>query len=341
MRKYLPFLAALAAVVVTAGTSLAQDPTPTPQAEVAQQPAPAHITIDLAAGFPLDPFFVSVNGGGSVPASTLSPECTGYVQHDPTVTVHWAGSAPFVNGFVFSDHDPVLVIRQPDGSYLCNDDANPLLLDPVIKITDPISGTYDVWVGSYSAQQLIPGVFVITGRPDVNLGTFALADLVRRAPIPEQAQEPVHQQDIAILLNTLNAAAAAKVAEGVSAAPIEVTGGGDVPAFDLPLTDLICNGFINREPSYLFDWAGEADNLRVQFEGAQDTTLVVLTPSGAVLCADDAEAGANLNPVLDITDPDPGNYAVFVGTLVPNNQVTGTLTITDAAAVPAILTPPQ
>lgn len=341
MRKYVPFLTALAAFVMTAGTSLAQDATPTPLA-AATPPSPrAYIMLDLAAGFPLDPFFVSVNGGGDVDASTLDASCSGYINEDPTVSVNWTGSVPFIKSFVYSDHDPVLVVEQPDGTFLCNDDANSLLLDPVIQLTEPITGVYNIWVGSYSPRQLLPGVLVITARENVNLGTFGLGDLVQRDPIPETLHRPIHEQDMTVLLDSLNAAAATRLPAGLPAAPVEVTGGGDVPAFDLPLTDRICNGFIGREPSYMFDWAGEAENLRVLFEGAQDTTLVILTPNGAVLCADDAEAGANLNPVVDIPTPAPGNYAVFVGAFIPNAPVTGALTITDSAEAPDILAPAQ
>lgn len=343
MRKYVPFLTALAAFVVTAGISLAQDATPTPEAATTPPPPPppAYITLDLAAGFPLDPFFVSVNGGGDVDASTFDASCTGYINEDPTMTVNWTGSVPFLKSFVYSDHDPVLVIEQPDGTFLCNDDANALLLDPVLQLTEPITGVYNIWVGSYSPRQLLPGVLVITARDDVNLGTFGLGDLVQREPIPETLHQPIHGQDMAVLLDSLNAASAARIPAGLPEGPVEVTGGGDVPAFDLPLADRICNGFINREPSYIFDWAGETESLRVLFEGAQDTTLFILTPDGAVLCADDAEAGANLNPIIDIPTPAPGNYAVFVGTLVPNAPVTGTLTITDSDVAPDVLAPAQ
>ena len=46
-------------------------------ADVARKVGPALVTIDLAAGFPLDPTFVSVNGGGEVDASLLGRTATG------------------------------------------------------------------------------------------------------------------------------------------------------------------------------------------------------------------------------------------------------------------------
>ena len=73
------------------------------------------ISIDLQAGFPLDPTFVSVNAGGQVDASLLSSECSGFVNTQPVVTVHWAGKAPFVKAFFVSDDDPTMIVGTPDG----------------------------------------------------------------------------------------------------------------------------------------------------------------------------------------------------------------------------------
>ena len=44
-------------------------------------------TLDLSAGTPLDPTFMTVNAGGAVPANLLGPECSGFVNAAPVVTV--------------------------------------------------------------------------------------------------------------------------------------------------------------------------------------------------------------------------------------------------------------
>ena len=67
-------------------------------------------TLDLAAGFPLDPTFMSVNAGGAVPASLLGAECSGFVNEVPVVTVNWSGQADFVEVFFVSNDDPTLVV---------------------------------------------------------------------------------------------------------------------------------------------------------------------------------------------------------------------------------------
>ncbi|MEI2693422.1 MAG: copper resistance protein NlpE N-terminal domain-containing protein [Anaerolineae bacterium] len=149
-------------------------------AGVVSQVGPSLVSIDLEAGFPLDPTFVSVQGGGEIDISLLSSECVGFVNRQPVVTVNWSGDAPFVEAFFVSDSDPTLAILTPDGQLLCNDDANEDLLDPVIEISEPVTGTYQIWVGSYAKGQLIPGVLVLTTDPDVNIGTFNLGALIRR-----------------------------------------------------------------------------------------------------------------------------------------------------------------
>lgn len=315
---------------------------PETEADAAEAvPAPlAYLTLDLEAGFPLDPFVVSVNGGGPVEASTLAEGCAGYLPTDPTLTVNWSGGADFVEAFYYSDHDPVLVVQTPDGQYLCNDDANVLLLDPVVEIPNPEPGRYNIWVGSADAEQLIPGFLVITTQPEVNVGSFSLAGFVKRAAIPEnllevaevrKTQNPAEQLARANLKITSLTAGGDAVTQNVEAA-------GDIAVFDIPNVSLQCNGYVSVLPNFAFDWTGDAENLRVFFESEQDATLFVVLPDREVLCNDDAEAQANLNPRVDIPNPAEGRYYVYVGRLDQEEPVEGVLTITESAeAMPAVL----
>jgi serine protease Do len=326
-------------VLALTSTTLAQGET----AADSQAPA-AYVTINLAAGFPLDPFFVSVNGGGEVDASTLAADCVGYINTAPTVTVNWTGEADFLRAFFASVHDPVLVVETPRGDYLCNDDANALLLDPVVRIDQPAAGRYNVWVGSYAADQLLPGVLVLTARPQVNLGTFALGNFIRRAAIPEELPklEGLQRGAPALLkaLENLEQAGVtiAELKAGFETLVQQVTNEGTVPAFEIPGREELCNGLVTISPDYVFDWSGEADQLRIFFEGDGDATLLVHTPDGLFLCNDDARGLATLNPLVDIPDPAAGRYSVFVGRVNPAEPVTGDLTVTESSELtPAVL----
>lgn len=315
------------------------------QAEaVARDAGAALFTIDLAAGFPLDPTFLSVNAGGEIDVSGLGGKCTGWISRQPVVTVYWTGQADAVKAFYVSDSDPTLVVVTPDGRALCNDNANPQLLDPVIAIDDPITGTYKIWVGSADPRQLIPGVLVLTTKPEVNLGTFDLGALIKRPLLPEALPEPPTDPTTAAITKTVDAPMA-KVAVpevGPDSAPVTatVTAEGTFPAFTVAaLKDLGCAGLLPATPSFVFRWSGQADVLRVFFEGDADSTLVVLGAKGNVLaCNDDALAGETIHPLVDIENPPEGLYGVFVGRLDPAAPVTGRLTVvpsTDLQPAPA------
>ena len=73
------------------------------------------------------------------------------------MSVDFGGKADILRAFFFSDGDPTLVVRTPDGAFHCNDNTNQLILDPTVEITQPVTGRYDVWVGSKVATDLIPG----------------------------------------------------------------------------------------------------------------------------------------------------------------------------------------
>jgi hypothetical protein len=336
------------ATEATATEAMTETETVTETADAA--PTSAYISLDLAAGFPLDPFLVSVNGGGDVDASTLGEGCTGFINDAPTVSLDWEGETDFVETFFYSASDPVLVIQTPDGSYLCSDDANELLLDPVIEMQAPATGQYNIWVGAYAPDQLIPGLLVITTRSEINLGTFDLAALVQRAPIPEDILEhdevAPRRADAPVIAGRATSATLAEAEAILSAEDVidgvkqEVTSEGTIPAFELPADDIFCAGFIGEEPDFSFDLEAEGDRLRVYFESSEDSTLVVQLPDGSYLCNDDAVSGDNLNPLVEIDEPESGRYNVFVGRLQQDTPIIGELIVVESSTqMPADLDP--
>ena len=54
-----------------------------------------------------------------------------------------------------------LIVNGPTGAWFCADDTYGTL-DPTIDITDPGSGAYDIWVGSYSSEATISGEMNVT-----------------------------------------------------------------------------------------------------------------------------------------------------------------------------------
>lgn len=309
-------------------------------ADVALAEKSALVTMDLQAGFPLDPTFVSVNAGGDLNAAVIDPTCAGYINEQPVVTVNWTGETDSIKVFFVSDDDPTLVVLAPDGQIYCSDDANDQLLDPVVELQNPVEGQYRIWAGSYARNQLIPGVLVMTASPDVTLGTFDLGSFIKRPTMPDVLEAPAP----AVEMDSILAAVQARVAKaqlqklGAPAGPVKITADGEIPLFQLPLDNPTCNGLVNEEPDHVFDWAGASDALNVYFEGDGDATLLVLGPDQSVSCSDDAAESGNLNPQIVLSNPVAGTYAVWVGRVHPDTPVTGTLTITpDGSALPAML----
>jgi hypothetical protein len=108
-------------------------------------PAPP---INIAPGFAPQPTTGSGTAGGITDANTLNSECRGNIplvaQHSLNVTAQVPNLTVMVN---CPGGDTTLVVRRPDGTYLCNDDTDGL--NPVVSgAFSP--GTYEVFVGSYS-----------------------------------------------------------------------------------------------------------------------------------------------------------------------------------------------
>jgi heat shock protein HslJ len=304
-------------------------------ADVARKVRSALITIDLQAGFPLDPTFISVNGGGEVDARLLSPACSGYINRQPVVTVKWSGQADMVRAFFYSDGDPTLLVLTPKGELLCNDNANEQLLDPFVEIQNPVAGEYRIWVGSAAKNQLIPGVLVLTARSNVDLGTFELGKLIKRPSIPQTIIKPsapaaLSPQVQAVFDKLVKAAPTLKPGDKVT---VDVTAEGEIPLFKIPAAqDKGCAGLVTGAPNYAFKWSGKTDNLHVAFEGDADSTLMVVgLGNKLVLCNDDAQPG-NTNPAIDIPNPADDTYLVYVGRISPEKPVKGTLTVAEAPA---------
>jgi hypothetical protein len=116
---------------------------------------PSFGTLNLAAGFPNDPRIVNVTAGGQRNANGLGEGCVGSIANSPDVRVNYqAGDAPLIFT-VASGEDTTLVINGPDGTWVCNDDANGGV-NPQVVFGSPQSGQYDVYIGHYGTGRGIP-----------------------------------------------------------------------------------------------------------------------------------------------------------------------------------------
>lgn len=292
----------------------------------------------------LDPTLVSVVGGvlqgESVNANTLGEGCTGIIPVAPDIVVNWQEDTTIskLRFFFLGGGDATMVISTPDGTILCNDDVNPLVLNPMIEVESPAAGRYAIFMGSFEGDAIEPGFVVVTST-DLNPANLDLTALVP-PPNPDAIPEESLPSSV-LLVNSapLNDSATSALEAGFGTATQDgLTSDGSLPAYNIELGNSLCTGFVDAVPTYIFTWAGESETLRIFFEGDHDSTLLVLGPDGSVTCNDDFGDADNLNPLVSLT-PVEGRYVVYVGSFAPGSPVNGSLTISESAdSQPAALT---
>jgi hypothetical protein len=115
---------------------------------------PNYGTLNLRTGFEPDPNVISVQSGGSVDAARIGSHCAGFITSQPDVRlVYEAGSLPLIIS-VGSRSDTTLVVNGPDGRWYCDDDGGVNGLNPAIRFSHPVSGRYEIWVGTYGHAAL-------------------------------------------------------------------------------------------------------------------------------------------------------------------------------------------
>ena len=155
MKRFISAMA-LAAVLATPGMAAAQN------AGLAANFG----TIRLNAGFTPDPYRVNITAGGSIDAYTdtnLPAACVGDISDAPDYEVTYsAGSFPLVFR-TRSSTDTTLIINGPDNRWYCDDDSWGDG-DAEVRFNRPASGTYDVWIGTFSGGTA-PAALLITETP--------------------------------------------------------------------------------------------------------------------------------------------------------------------------------
>ena len=108
---------------------------------------PTFGTVDLETGFEPDPYNVELTSGGNIDAEVVG--CAGMIATAPDFRLNYvAGDVfPLIISTMSSD-DTTLVINQPDGSWICDDDSGEDF-NASVNIASPMTGQYDIWVGSF------------------------------------------------------------------------------------------------------------------------------------------------------------------------------------------------
>ncbi len=249
-------------------------------------------TVTLTPGFVPDPHTVSGTSGGSTDSSTWNTSCRGWVSPTPDHILMSSGNFPnlrlLVNG---GAQDLTIVVQKPDGTYLCNDDAEGR--NPIVQSPFP-AGQYKIWIGSYTAGVNAP----------YNLGFSELMSSTCAAlGDPGGGTAPV----VPTAGGTSNFGTVT-LTPGFVPDPHVATGNAGGP-LDATSWNATCRGFVTQTPDHLFQSSGNFSFLKIMVSSTEDTTLVVQKPDGSYVCNDDTEG---LNPVVTGAFP-PGTYRIWIG----------------------------
>lgn len=109
---------------------------------------PLYGTIALRADFYPDPRRIEINAGGPDPVD-MGHDCIGYVNRScPDVDLNYSAGDYDLFFYVESRADTILIVLDPDGVWHCNDDDPRRGLNPTMRISNPKSGNYNIWVGT-------------------------------------------------------------------------------------------------------------------------------------------------------------------------------------------------
>ena len=112
--------------------------------------APSFGSANLTANFQPDPYHVAITAGGPIDVSTSVKGCVGMIADAPDFRLNYnAGDFPLFM-YVNAQVDTTLLVNAPDGSWHCNDDTRGL--DPVIHFQSPLTGQYDIWIGTWDTS---------------------------------------------------------------------------------------------------------------------------------------------------------------------------------------------
>lgn len=135
---------------------------PAPVATLNYSLSPNYGSTSLTSGFVPDPFTVGVTSGGSVNVSYLGGSCTGFTTAAPDFRVSYtSGGASMLRFYFVGSGDTTLTINSPSASYFCADDSYGTL-NPTIDFSSPQSGSYDIWIGSFTQGTFTSGTLYVT-----------------------------------------------------------------------------------------------------------------------------------------------------------------------------------
>jgi serine protease Do len=251
--------------------------------------------------------------GGSNDVSYLGDGCVGHAASQPdfllTVTEP-LGPLSLQYTAEGTGDDAVMVVRDPEGRWLCNDDAGSETLDPALQLDQAAPGDYRIWVGSYQSGALFNGELGI-GPVSSGSASGAVAGL-------EWNETPYFGEVELERYFVPDPHSVIVLSGGTIDVREQGYGSG-------------CVGHASRRPDVRLRWSGSTERLRVYFlpdTAGDDATLIVNASDGSWVCNDDAH-GSTLDPEVSLGNVGEGRFDIWVGSYSSGDTIEGTLYFTE------------
>jgi len=245
--------------------------------------APASGTLNLDPASGAQRFDISIAMGGDIEANSLGDECRGDITDAPGMRLHYAAGGEELRFLVTSTTDTSLIIRTPEGEWLCNDDYGSHW-DPYIRLTSPPEGQYDVWTGLVSPWW---GEAVAAESELTIINLTEASDNVMDLPmIGPIALDPGFQP------TEFNVRASAD---------------GSIRA---PAWNIQCGADADDAPTMRLIYGGVGAGLKIAVQRQQaELTLLVRTPDRGFVCNDELYSSV----FAEIESAAAGEYEIWVG----------------------------
>lgn len=298
MKTYLVAAASLAAL---AAPAFAQD----------VSAPPTYGSVNLSAGFTPDPYTARITSGGQYSAQNISGSCRGWIANAPDFSVTYqAGSFNLTLG-ANSSSDTTLIVNDPYGNWYCDDDSGDGL-NPLLTFTNPASGRYDIWIGSYS-------------QGDYADATLSISELGQVSSGGGYSSGPSYGSiDFSLPANF----GSVSLRAGFTPDPyrVNIVSGGNIQASQARSG---CAGWVSAAPDFELHYtAGSSLPLILSAASSSDTTILVNDPNGNWHCNDDG-GNAGLNPALTFHNPGSGTYDIWIGSYRQGENANASLSISE------------
>jgi hypothetical protein len=286
---------------------------------------PSFGSITLSTGFEPDPYITTLVSGGATDVSQLDlgDDCAGFAATSPDFRLNLDTSMPQLRIFFISEGDATLIVNDPSGAWLCNDDS--VGTTPMLELTDAEAGVYDIWVGSFSDTDFLPGYLMVT---ELDSTPGAIQSELLTGALLAATSAPMAAGTGELDPNAEPTFFTVELDRDFLPDPysIEIFPGGATDASTLGL-GTECVGSTATAPDVSVVLTEDFPLLRMFVVSEEDTSLIVRAPDGGFFCNDDSSG--SINPMLDLTDAPAGEYDVWVGNVFSEDVTQGTLYLSE------------